>query len=71
MAHDVPAWQHVRHKLTAAQEAAYAKSKARPVIAACLHRDPRRRPTAARLLTLIDSLGLSATPDASRGLLPL
>lgn len=46
------------------KDPSFHKSKARPVITACLSREPRKRPTAQQLLKMIDALGNNATMEA-------
>jgi serine/threonine protein kinase len=45
----------------------FVKSKARPLIEACLSRSAARRPTAQQLLARIDALGFNATKDCMTG----
>jgi serine/threonine protein kinase len=44
----------------------FVQSRAYPVIVACLHRDPARRPTAPAILQAIDELGSTAAPSLLR-----
>jgi serine/threonine protein kinase len=41
----------------------FRRSRARQLIAACVTRDPRRRPTAEKLVKMIDNLGNNTTTD--------
>ena len=44
---------------------AFAKSRARRLIGACLERDARKRPSAGHLLRMIDALGHETTASAA------